>query len=273
MTESREWTLKGHGGRLAGRTWSGVDTPTHLVLLAHGYGEHIGRYEHVADAFVANGAVVYGVDHVGHGRSDGERVLITDFERVVDDLHEVDRRARLEHPALPVVLVGHSMGGLIAARYAQRYTDTLTAVVLSGPLVGEWWAVGQLLALPELPDVPLDATTLSRDPAVGERYAADPLVWHGPFKRPTLEAIERALAAVEAGPSLGSLPLLWAHGEDDQLVPVAGTRRGIDRLGGEHLVERIYPEARHEIFNEIDADQVLADVTGFIDGTVRAQGS
>ncbi|MFP5369424.1 MAG: serine aminopeptidase domain-containing protein, partial [Actinomycetes bacterium] len=162
---------------------------------------------------------------------------------------------------------------LIAARYAQRYGDTLTALVLSGPLVGEWAAAAQLLALPELPDAPLDIGTLSRDPAVGERYAADPLVWHGPFKRPTLEAIERGLAAVLAGPSLGSLPVLWAHGGDDELVPVAGTRSGIEHLAGAGVVARIYPQARHEIFNETNADEVLADVTGFIEEAVRLRGS
>ncbi len=268
MPHSREWTLDGHGGRLAARTWQPEDAPSHVVLLAHGYGEHAGRYEHVAAALVDNGAAVYAVDHVGHGKSEGERVLIHDFERIVDDLHEVDRRARAEQPGLPVVLIGHSMGGLIAARYAQRYRDSLTAVVLSGPLVGGWDAAGQLLALPELPDVPLDITTLSRDSKVGEDYDRDPLVWHGPFKRPTLEAIDAGLAAIKNGPSLASLPLMWAHGEADQLVPLAGSRSGIERLRGEHFVERIYPEARHEIFNEINKDEVLADVTAFINETL-----
>jgi len=265
MPDSREWTLDGHAGRLVARTWSSGEEPSHVVLLAHGYGEHVGRYEHVAAALVANGAAAYGVDHVGHGKSEGERVLIADFERVVDDLHQVDLRARAEHPGAPVVLIGHSMGGLIAARYAQWYGDSLAALVLSGPLVGAWEPLGQLLALPELPDVPLDSTTLSRDPEVGKAYENDPLVWHGPFKRPMLEAIQAGLAAIEQGPSLGSLPLLWAHGEDDQLVPLAGSRRGIERLRGERFVERIYPEARHEIFNEINQDEVLADVTAFVD--------
>lgn len=264
MPDSDAWTLDGHGGRLAARTWQPADGPSHVVLLAHGYGEHVGRYEHVAAALVANGAVVYAVDHVGHGESAGERVLIHDFERVVDDLHEVDRKARAEHPGLPVVLIGHSMGGLIAARYAQRYGGSLTAVVLSGPLVGDWAAAGQLLALPDIPDVPLDITTLSRDSKVGEDYDNDPLVWHGPFKRPTLEAINAGLAAIQAGPSLASLPLMWAHGEADQLVPLAGSRSGIEHLRGEYFVERIYPEARHEIFNETNKDEVLADVTAFI---------
>lgn len=268
MPGSVEWTLEGHGGRLVARTWQPEDAPSHVVLLAHGYGEHVGRYEHVAAVLVANGAVVYAVDHVGHGKSEGERVLIRDFEPIVDDLHEVDGRARTEHPGLPVVLLGHSMGGLIAARYAQRYGDSLTAVVLSGPLVGGWEAVGQLLALSEIPDVPLDSTTLSRDPKVGADYDSDPLVWHGPFKRPTLEAIDAGLAAVMAGPSLGSLPLMWAHGGADQLVPLAGSRRGIEHLRGEHVVERIYPEARHEVFKETNQDEVLADVTAFINETL-----
>ena len=273
MAQSREWTLDGSGGRLAARTWEGDVEPAHLVLLAHGYGEHVGRYEHVAAALVAGGAAVYAVDHVGHGRSEGERVLVTDVETVVDDLHEVDRRARAEHPGLPVVLLGHSMGGLIAARYAQRFGDTLAALVLSGPLVGEWGAAAQLLALPEIPDVPLDITALSRDPAVGAAYDSDPLVWHGPFKRPTLEAIERGLAAVSAGPSLGALPVLWAHGGADPLVPVEGSRSGVEHLSAGQHVEHVYADARHEIFNEVNAEEVLADVTAFIVRTLRARPS
>lgn len=263
MAESRDWSYAGHHGKLAARTWEGGD-PTHVVLVAHGYGEHIGRYEHVADALVSNGGVVHAVDHVGHGRSDGDRVLIEDFERVVEDLHLLDEAARREHPGLPVVLLGHSMGGLVAARYAQRYGDTLAGLVLSSPVVGRWDAVPALLALDELPDEPLDVTTLSRDASVGEAYAADPLVWHGPFKRPTLEALQRGLDAVAAGPRLGELPTLWIHGDDDQLVPLDGTRQGIANLRGRRLEERIYPGARHELFNETNRTDVIAEVTAFI---------
>jgi alpha-beta hydrolase superfamily lysophospholipase len=266
--ESREWTYDGVHGPLVARSWSGSDQPTHVVVIAHGYGEHIGRYERLADALVGNGAVVYAVDHAGHGRSDGDRVHIQDFEDVVTDLHVLDQAARREQPGLPVVLLGHSMGGLIAARYAQRYGDTLAALVLSSPLVGRWDAAAQLLALDEIPDAPLDVTTLSRDPQVGETYAADPLVWHGPFKRATLEAMRRGLDAIAKGPNLGDLPLLWIHGEDDQLVPIAGSRAGIEHLRGPRFVERTYPEARHELFNELNADEVVADVTEFIRGQV-----
>jgi alpha-beta hydrolase superfamily lysophospholipase len=271
VAETREWTYDGVHAPLVARSWSGSDEPTHDVVIAHGYGEHIGRYERLADALVRNGAVVYAVDHIGHGKSEGERVLVQDFEDVVTDLRALDESARREHPDLPVVLLGHSMGGLIASRYAQRYGDTLAALVLSSPLVGRWDAVSQLLALDEIPDVPLDVTTLSRDPRVGETYAADPLVWHGPFKRATLEAMERGLDAIAKGPSLGGLPLMWIHGEDDQLVPIAGSRVGIEHLRGRHFVERAYPEDRHELFNELNADDVIADVTEFIRGQITAR--
>lgn len=271
MAESREWTYGGAHGTLVARSWSGHDVPTHVVVIAHGYGEHVGRYEHVADALVRDGAFVYAVDHVGHGKSEGERVLVRDFEDVVGDLHVLIETARREHPDLPLALIGHSMGGLIAARYAQRYGDTLAALVLSSPVLGRWDAVSELLALEELPDAPLDVTMLSRDQRVGEVYAADPLVWHGPFKRATLEALRRTLDTIASGPSLGDLPLMWIHGTDDQLVPVGGSRVGIERLRGPHYVERIYPEGRHEMFNELNAGDVIADVAEFIRGQLAVR--
>jgi len=264
MAQSREWTYDGRHGKLVARTWYGPDEPTHVVLIAHGYGEHVGRYERPADALVAAGAVVYAVDHVGHGKSEGERVLVADFEDVVTDLHALDETARREHPGRPVALLGHSMGGLIAARYAQRYGDSLAALVLSSPVIGRWDALALLLSLDEIPDVPLDISTLSRDPAVGEAYAADPLVWHGPFKRATVQALQRGIETIAAGPGLGDLPVLWIHGEDDQLVPIEGTRAGIAHLRGPHFAERTYPQARHELFNELNADDVIGEVTGFI---------
>ena len=97
--------------------------------------------------------------------------------------------ARADHPGLPVVLVGHSMGGLIAARFAQRYLDELAALVLSGPVVGGNPAFEMLLEMDPIPEIPIDPAILSRDPAVGAAYAADPLVYHGPFHKATLRAL------------------------------------------------------------------------------------
>lgn len=187
-------------------------------------------------------------------------MLVSDIEDVVTDLHGLDATARAEQPGLPVVLLGHSMGGLIGARYA----DTLAAVVLTGPLLDPGHPALGMLDLDDIPDIALDISTLSGDPAVGQAYATDPLVWHGPFKRTTLEAFARAMQAVADGPTFGDLPLLWVHGEDDQLVPVEGSRPVIARLRGSRSQERTYPGARHEVVNETNADEVLTDVCAFI---------
>ncbi len=262
----QEGTLQGHAGSLYTRTWE-RDAPSHVVVIAHGYGEHIGRYDHVAAALGERGAVVYGLDHVGHGRSDGERALIGDYDPVVDDLHALVERARAAHEGLPVVLVGHSMGGLIATRYAERYGDGLAGLVLSAPLIGNP-GTGALLAMDPLPEIPIDPAVLSRDEAVGQAYMADELVYHGGFKRATLAAMAGALldSALDSRQITGRV--LWQHGEADGLVPLEGSRRGIELMREATVSQRLYPSARHEIFNEVNRDEVLADTAAFIDELV-----
>ncbi|MBV2366162.1 alpha/beta hydrolase [Streptomonospora nanhaiensis] len=267
MVSTREWELPGGpggGGRLAARAWAPErGEPDWLAVLVHGYGEHIGRYTHVAEALCAGGAAVYGLDHRGHGRSSGERVLIEDFADVVEDVHRVVTQARTAYRTLPLVLVGHSMGGLIAARYAQLHGAGLAGLVLSGPVLGRWTSAQDLLAAAEIPDTPIDTGTLSRDPEVGRAYAADELVWHGPFKRPTLRAVDTELRRVTEHGRLDGTPLLWVHGSDDRLVPLSDTRVGIEAFAGEDVTARIFPGARHEVFNETNRDEVLAEVVRF----------
>lgn len=260
-------TFAGTEGRIAFRGWE-LARPRYLCLLAHGYGEHMGRYDYVGATLQSHGAAVYGPDHIGHGHSDGDRALITDFEHVVSDLHSVAELATSAHPGLPVVLIGHSLGGLIAARYTQRYAEELRALVLSGPVLGEWPEATDLLALPAIPDDPLDSSTLSRDLSVGSAYVRDPLVYHGPFKEQMLRAIAGTLHVVNTGASLGDLPTLWLHGDADTLVPLRGSTLGIEALAPAKLTTRIYGDARHEVFNETNRDQVLGDVTSFIDGVL-----
>ncbi|WP_158842573.1 alpha/beta fold hydrolase [Saccharothrix deserti] len=252
-----ESNVPGHAGDLAVRTWPNLDA-SWLAVLVHGYGEHSGRYRHVAEALVEAGALVLAADHVGHGLSDGERAVIADFDGVVADVGATIVSASSD---LPTVLIGHGEGGLVAARYAQL--NPLSALVLSAPVLGTWQGL-DVLGLPEIPDVPLDPGLLSRDPEVGKHYASDPLVWHGPYKRETLEALERALDEVNYGPSLEHLPTLWLHGDADELVPLADTRTGTDRLRGLLFEERVYRGARHEVFNETNSAEVLADVVEFV---------
>jgi alpha-beta hydrolase superfamily lysophospholipase len=262
------YVFDGAAGRVFVRRW-GNDAPRFIALVSHGYGEHSGRYEPVAAELVAIGATVYAPDHSGHGESDGERALLTGFGSVVDDLNAVAVRARADHPGLPAVLIGHSMGGLIATLFAQKHGDELAALVLSGPVVGSNPGLEMLLAMDPIPDVPIDPSILSRDPAVGAAYAADPLVYHGPFRRETLSALVAGVGEVAAGRDLGDLPTLWIHGAADQLVPYDTTSAAMEHLAGTSFEHTKYEGAAHEVFNETNRAEVLGDVTSFIERTLK----
>ena len=264
MDDARELALEGSEGSLYVAAWPNPDA-RYVAIIVHGYAEHIGRYAHVIERLFGDGATVYGLDHLGHGRSAGERALITEGEHLTADLHLLVELARAENPDLPLVMVAHSMGGLVATRYAQTHPGQLDALVLSGPVIGANPAIEALLELDPLPEVPIDPAVLSRDPAVGEAYLADPLVYNGPFRADTLRALFTAVAAVAEGPSLGSLPVLWIHGAEDALVPYGPVVEAFAHIRGEASEEKAYPGARHEIFNETNRDEVLSDVITWIE--------
>jgi alpha-beta hydrolase superfamily lysophospholipase len=257
-----EFAFAGSEGSIYVRAWENRGA-RRVVVIAHGYGEHIERYDHVARALCARGATVYGPDHLGHGRSEGERVLIADVEHVVDDLVRVVERGQAHHPGLPVVLLGHSMGGLIATRLVQRASrPQLAGLVLSAPAIGLGALMAQMQDAGFL-DLPLDVTALSRDPAVGEAYAADPLVWHGAWKPATIAALASAQDAVARGPKFGDLPLLWIHGSDDPLVPIVFVREAIGRQRGADFTAHEHEGGRHELFNETDRERAIDLVCTF----------
>ena len=270
-----DMTVDGKHGPVVVRRWDSAH-PVWVVLIAHGYGEHSGRYEHVAAALVAAGAVVYAPDHYAHGRTaaGNELAAFDDLQDLVDDLARVAKVARDAHPGLPTALIGHSMGGIIAARYAQTLgAGKLDALVLSGPAIAGNPGFEAVLAVDPIPDITLDPSVLSRDPAVGADYATDPLVYHGPFKRRTLVAMLSAVDAVNAGPGFGSLPVLWIHGELDPLAPVDATRPVVEALSQAQLETHIYPGAMHEVFNETNSEEVFDHVIAFLGRVLPAHSA
>jgi alpha-beta hydrolase superfamily lysophospholipase len=163
------------------------------------------------------------------------------------------------------------MGGLIATRYGQRHGQELAGLVLSAPAIGLEPVLAEWLAAPEPPSDPIDVSVLSRDPAVGEAYANDPLVWHGGWKRPTLEAYAGACAAIDAGPGFGDLPVFYVHGEADELVPMVLAQPVVERLKGADFIAYTVPGARHEVFNETDKHETIGRLAEFVE-PVTGQG-
>jgi len=263
-----EATFAGSEGQVFYRKWSPNHEPIGIVLIVHGYAEHGGRYGHVAAALNERGFVVYADDHLGHGRSDGERALITDFDHVVDDLHKLAATARSEHPGLPLALVGHSMGGLLSARLAQRAPDEIQGIAFCGSVIGDWQWARDVIEQPELPHVEFDPEAISRDPAAGESYAADPLVYHGQYKRGLLEAEVCALDAYRRDNDRLTMPVAVFHGTEDPFVPYQRSVRAAHDMPTEDVTIKIYEGARHELLNESNRDEIIGDLAGWLEDLV-----
>lgn len=238
MTEVRTPSGKlksGEGLELFWRGWV-PEAPVAVLLFVHGLAEHSGRYERTARHFAGRGLACYGFDLRGHGLSEGHRVHVNRFEDYLADLDLVLDLVRARHPALPLFLVGHSMGGTIVISRSLARQDGVEGAVVSSPLLGTHpkseppalvrAAAGMLsrIAPRLLMATNLDAAGLSHDPAVVEAYEQDPLVSHQASPRwytETMAAIARAHA--QAGSF--KIPMLLMQSGADPLVDPEATRR------------------------------------------------
>ena len=166
------------------QTWLPEGEPKASLLLVHGLAEHCGRYMNVVNHLVPSGYAAYGIDHIGHGKSDGDRVFVDRFQDYIDTLKSFFDLVRKWQPEKPVYLIGHSMGGLIGAAYLLEYQDELAGAVLSAPGVKipdnisqTTILMGKALSIiaPKAGVIQLDATSVSRDPVVVDAYVNDPL--------------------------------------------------------------------------------------------------
>ncbi len=260
-----ESTFEGTEGQIFYRRWTPEGSPRRIVQIVHGYAEHGGRYGHVAAALAAAGAVVYADDHIGHGRSDGEQAVIGDFDHVVADLHTLSGIAHNDYPDLPLVLVGHSMGGLLSARYAETWPGEVAGVAFCGSVIGDWQWARDVITEPELPQVEFDPEAISRDPAAGASYASDPLVYHGQYKRALLVAEVAALDAYARDLDRLTMPVAVLHGTADPFVPYERSVQAVHDMPTDDVTIHLYDDGRHEILNDTNRDEVIADLAAWID--------
>jgi acylglycerol lipase len=277
-------TFAGSGGvRLYRQSWrpDAGTAEVGAVVLIHGYAEHSGRYAHVAEALVRDGWATFAFDLRGHGRSEGRRAVTEGLDLLLADVDHVVDEATSTLGGRKPVLLGHSMGGGIAAAYALSSPPgggegqaKLTALVLSGPAldVGGALSAPQRLGArvvsavaPAVGVTRLPASAVSRDPAVVEAYERDPLVYHGKVPARTGREMLRASDLVDAKAGELRVPLLILHGSADQLVPVSGSRSLLRDAGSPDKTLKVYDGLYHEVFNEPEQDKVLAELVGWLD--------
>jgi acylglycerol lipase len=260
--------------------WRVPGTPRAHILLIHGIAEHAGRHAHVAARFALAGFETSAFDLRGFGGSAGRRAYVGRWSEYHDDVEDQLAAIRGVASGLPVVLYGHSMGGLIALGYvlADPPRPAPDILVLSAPAIaaiGARWKrdLAEVLgrALPRL-EVPNDlpAGGLSRDPQVEVAYRSDPLNVHRTTTRLGMELFHEQARVRGALARMGALPTptYVLHGSDDPIVPLSAS---VSLERRENVTRRVYPQLRHEMHNEPEAAAVIDDTTRWIEKSLTAR--
>mgnify|MGYP001164660524 CR=1 FL=1 len=260
------------------RQWEAGPAARGSVLLVHGLGEHVGRYAAVADTLNRAGWTVWGYDHRGHGASGGARGALATDDSLLRDLSRVVDALRVREPGA-VVLLGHSMGGAIAARFVAEglqpqpasWWRPVDALALSSPALDIGLNPGQRLLLTVLgrlaPNLALanglDPAWVSRDVAVVQAYRDDPLV-HDRITPRLVRFMDDAGAFVRARAAHWRVPTLLQWAGADRCVRPAGSAAFAATAPASVVQHRTYPALAHEIFNEPEREQVLAELTQWL---------
>ncbi|NLS77609.1 MAG: alpha/beta hydrolase [Chloroflexi bacterium] len=261
------------GARIYYQAWLPEGEPKAAILVVHGLGEHSGRYMNVVNHLVPLGYAIYGLDHLGHGKSDGAREMVERFEDFTGTVAIYREMIKGWQPGTPLFLLGHSMGGLIATYHLLDERDGYRGAIISAPAIKvadnispATIVMGKVLSkvAPKAGVLALDAAGICRDPAVVEAYVNDPLVHH--TKTPARLAAEmlRAMQRVTAEVHKIDLPFLVLQGADDRLVDPGGARLLYEGASSADKTSRVYEGCYHEVFNEPERDQVLRDVEAWL---------
>jgi len=304
----RDWTVDARSGRhLGGLRWD-VEKPRGAVYLSHGLAEHVERYDRFAEALNGMGLAVAGHDHRGHRRSisgDADLGHFADrdgFNLMAEDLLDGIAAWSAEHPGVPMILFGHSMGSFLAQKILPQAAGRFDCAILSGsngrppPLAGVGWVIARIEKLrlgargysklihglafdannKPFEPAPTKMEWLSRDRAEVDAYVADPFCGFVSTTASWISLLDALPGLTAPGHVAGipkALPVLIASGDAD---PVGGRGKGVAQLhetyrdaGLSDLTFRLYEGARHEILNETNRDEVTADICSWIDGRLK----
>lgn len=273
MKANEGFILSTKGLRLFHRHWPALK-PKAICLIVHGLAEHSGRYDGLAQILVERHLSVWAVDHIGHGRSDGRRGDCCGLETFVEGLKTLADCARMQAPNLPQIVIGHSLGGLVALTYAVQFPNRLKAVAVSSPalklavepgFLKRAFVTAMAYLIPTFP-IPngVRPNDLSHDPTVVEAYQNDPLIFRTLTARCAL-ALDRAINRVWKLANRLVVPCLILQAGKDRICDPSAAERFAHLIQNAPVTFRRYDRAYHELFNETDRNRVIFDLCTWIE--------
>lgn len=269
MTEER---IDGPNGlKLFVRSWHPTGPARGVVAIVPGFNSHSGYYSWVGQQFVADGLAAYAVDLHGRGKSEGERFYVNSFFDYVDDVHALVRLIEEREPGLPLVLLGHSAGGVVSCLYALDYQVGLAGFIcesfafqLPAPQFALAVLKGLSHAIPHAHVLRLKNRDFSRDPTVVEAMNEDPLIANEAQPTNSLAAMVRADERLKNEFPLISLPLLILHGTGDKAAQFSGSKLFYDSASSVDKTLKLYEGHYHDLLNDVGKETVMDDIKSWV---------
>lgn len=273
-----ERTFEGVGGlKIATRTWLPEGTVRGIMILVHGFNSHSGYMRWPAEQFAAQGLAAYALDHRGRGKSEGERFYVENFSDWLEDLDKLVDMARSENPGVPVYMLGHSAGGVIASSYVFEHQQEVAGLICESfaydvglPHLAQLALEGASHLIPHLPVYTLKNEIFSRDPAVVEAMNNDPLIKNE--SQPAQTSSELLKAAERLGKNMPNInvPVFIIHGTEDKATRPAGSQYFYDNVGSADKTLKLYEGGYHDLLNDIDKEVVMADILAWVNQRIPA---
>lgn len=270
-----EETFEGAGGALFLRSWKPAGPAKGVVVISHGFNSHGGQYVWVGEQLAARGFAVYAHDYRGRGRSEGERFHVEHIGDYEDDLSRAVTLAKSREPGLPVFLLGHSAGGVIASVYALDQQGELAGLIcesfafrVPAPDIALQVIKGVSHLAPHAGVLKLKNEDFSRDPAVVKSMNDDPLIAGETQPSITVAALQRADERLTQEIPTITLPLLIIHGTEDKATLPKGSQFFHDHAGSADKTLKLYEGHFHDLLNDVGKEEVLGDIAAWIEARV-----
>lgn len=267
------------------RYWEPSGTPKALIFVSHGAGEHCGRYDELAQMLKRLDMLVFAHDHVGHGQSEGERMVVSDFQVFVRDLLQHVNTVQKDYPEIPVFLLGHSMGGAISILAAAERQTHFSGMILISPLIlanPESASTLKVLAakllnfvLPNISLGRIDSSVLSRNKTEVDRYNSDPLICHAGVKVCFGIQLLNAVSRVERAMPRLTLPILLLQGSADRLCDSKGAYLLMESSPSQDKTLKMYEGAYHVLHKELPevTNSVLYEINTWVSHRIAVAGA
>lgn len=274
-----ESTFEGVGGlRIATRSWLPESAVRGIMILIHGFNSHSGYMAWAAEQFAANGFAAYALDHRGRGKSEGERFYVEKFSDWLEDVDKLVEIARSENPGVPVYVLGHSVGGVIASSYVFEHQREIAGLVCESfafdvglPHLVQLALEGTSYLVPHLPVYSLKNEIFSRDPDVVAEMNNDPLIANEKQPAETVSEVLKAAARLKENMPNFNVPVLIIHGTNDKATRPEGSQYFYDNVGSADKTLKLYEGGYHDLLNDIDKEIVMADILAWVNTRIPAE--